>query len=136
MRNIDPSLIVLLNEVRKTYESIPERFKNEDVSILTLVVEGLVNDVYAQHGYLYGTIRHSWLEPDPEKYDVIIDLCPKHIYPGPVIVKDVESDDGLAWYRYECDEIHEDLRPSKEVIERAKEIVAATEAARRFLSMP
>ena len=142
MRNIDPSLIALLNEVRKAYESIPERFKNEDASILTRVVARLVSGLVVQDGQLYGETKHSWLAfkahiitvdqflaEGPAGVDYVIDLCPRHIHPGPVIVE-LDESFYLEWYK------EDKLKMNKKDEERIAEIVDATETARRFLGMP
>lgn len=133
MRNIDPSLIALLDQVRKTYESIPERFKNENVSILTQVVAGLVSGVCVKRGWVYGEAEHIWLEPLTNKglgVDYVIDICPINIHPGPIIVR-LTKEMGTSWYKKDHDFV-----PNGNDNERIAEIVDATEGARRFLSMP
>jgi hypothetical protein len=129
MRNIDPSLVTLLETVRKTYESIPERFRLEGNStgVLTRVVARLVPGLVAVDGH-HHTRKHSWLliKNHPP---YIIDLVPMEIYPGPVIITEI------IWPGYTCNLVMSD-GPSPELLQQVDHIIDATEGAKRFLGMP
>lgn len=137
MRNIDPSLIALLDEVRKTYESIPERYRKEmPTRILVRVLAGLIPGVTAVDGSAPGSDLHTWLGIDGEDR-FIIDVLPTHIFPGPVAldVRPGRSTDSPYKDSYAIN-----MRLTKDNDKGYKvtvdEIVDATEGARRFLSMP
>jgi hypothetical protein len=134
MRNIDPSLIVLLDQVRNTYESIPEHFRKEDSTpVLVRVVAQLVPGLKVVDGkHLPGGQPHAWLVPK-EHPTYLVDLQPIEIYPGPVIVRIAKTS------------IHDNVYvPSPHLTKErdadyeiaVNEIIGATEGARRFLSMP
>ncbi len=134
MHNIDPALIALLDDVRKAYESIPERFHGDlrgapRMRLLTRVVAALVPGVNSGDGIQHEDVWWSWLRVKGHNY--IIDLCPRDIYPGPVLI-DVGNDSGhREWYVLTGSQ--ELSAPQQNIV---REILAATEGAKRFLGMP
>lgn len=131
MRNIDPSLIALLNEVRKTYEAIPTHHKVFGEHVLARVVACLVPGLTVAEGQVTNMGDHTWLAIKSNK-DYIIELFPRFVYPGPILV-DVDGFSNLGTYKYSPDRTEE---ISKNVGEKVAEIVDATVGARRFLGMP
>jgi hypothetical protein len=137
MRNIDPALVTLLDTVRKTYESIPERF-NQDLSaqrmmILTRVVSRLVSDVIPCDGFSEKGIPWSWLIV-PDRFDeYVIDLRPHNIYPGPVLIRLKAPHVDIVHYTQSGPML---WAPEDPRLKEVAEIVDATEGARRFLALP
>jgi len=133
VRNIDPSLIVLLDQVRKTYESIPERFRKEaPIHVLTRVVAHMVPGLQAVDGDLSPSDRYSWLILKANA-PYIIDLDPVRCFPGPIIVHTDHPVSVHGWYLISEPETEKSDSAHAQAV---AEIVDATEGAKRFLSMP
>ncbi|QQR60793.1 hypothetical protein IPH19_05320 [Candidatus Uhrbacteria bacterium] len=134
MRNIDPSLVTLLDQVRKAYESIPERFRKETtVAVLIRVIAYLVPGVVAVDGFHRpGGDPHAWLNVNGHPA-YIIDLLPPEIHPGPVIVH-VGKRNIYANMYVPSPHLTQECDADSEIA--VNEIIGATEGARRFLSMP
>ena len=137
MHQINPTVIALLDQVRKNYEAIPEGYRKEmPTRILVRVVACLIPGVKAVDGSAPGSDLHTWLLINScGKY--IIDVLPTHIFPGPVLIVDRDRrpytpafEDGYV--------LNEELTKVNDAgcEFNVNEIAGATEAARRFLSTP
>ncbi len=132
MHNIDPTLIALLDDVRKAFGSIPERFHEESIHILVRVVARLVPNCERVDGCRLDREAHSWLQIKM-RHTYIIDLVPRDVYPGPILVYVGANTNYSGWYEYGFNRTVENDGRYNLMVD---EILEATEAARRFLSVP
>jgi hypothetical protein len=138
MYNFDPSHIAVLEQVRKTFESIPERFRKEmPASILVRVIAQLVPGVKAVDGSGPDSDLHTWLRVG-DYGGIIIDVLPTLIFPGPVLLA---SPLKRPPYTNPFDgnyAINTELTKNNDAEHEATvaKIVDATEGTKRFLGMP
>lgn len=132
MRTIDPVTARLLEEVRKAYEAIPERFRDKASKVvLVRAVAKLVTGLSSEDGLMGNGVSHSWIKINNDP-NYIIDVRPYYFFPGPLIV-DVLPCRKQGMY---ITDSKLTARMNELSRDEVAEITDATEAARRFLGMP